>query len=126
MSQYVLQNGLPQDSFEKVFTMCDLDKDGFLDLSEFSSAAHLFHLVQTVGDRVHVFLSGGPSSAESSFFVNRFIDNARNLTGRHVPGLWSVVSHPDRCLFLSPGRCVGPLSSSVISESGLDPHTQDG
>ena len=47
MSQYVLQNGLPQDSFEKVFTMCDLDKDGFLDLSEFSSAAHLFHLVQT-------------------------------------------------------------------------------
>ena len=61
--------------------MCDLDKDGFLNVSEFISAAHLLHLVQSVGDRVHAFLSGSPSSVESSFFVDRLIDGARNPTG---------------------------------------------
>ena len=36
------------DSLDEVFALCDVDQDGFLNLSEFTSAAHLFYVHQTV------------------------------------------------------------------------------
>lgn len=48
MANYVSQNSLPVDSLDEVFALCDVDQDGFLSLPEFTSAAHIFYLHQTV------------------------------------------------------------------------------
>lgn len=36
-----MQSGLQLEDLERVYHMCDMDKDGLLDLSEFVAAIHI-------------------------------------------------------------------------------------
>lgn len=36
-----MQSGLQLSDLESIYRMCDMDKDGFLDLAEFTAAIHI-------------------------------------------------------------------------------------
>ena len=36
-----MQSGLQLSALESIYRMCDMDKDGFLDLAEFTAAIHI-------------------------------------------------------------------------------------
>lgn len=66
MANYVSQNSLPADSLDEVFALCDVDQDGFLSLPEFTSAAHIFYLHQTVGGMTSEPRLGSSHSIDAS------------------------------------------------------------
>lgn len=45
---FIKKTKLPMDSLNKVVQLCDIDQDGYLDLSEFICAAHISYVCRDV------------------------------------------------------------------------------
>lgn len=48
VARYFSKTGLPRKVFEQLFLMCDCDKDGFLDETEFTYIGHIAYVHQSV------------------------------------------------------------------------------
>jgi len=82
LKAYFDKVGIPHDDLAKTFKVLDVDKDGFLSFSEFSTGALLLYQ-DALEDELHVLFSGFDSDNKgylTSEEAGQFLDNVRAAT----------------------------------------------